>query len=34
MQEKIHLENLGIDESIILKWTLKKHDEKLWNGSG
>jgi hypothetical protein len=27
---KNHLENLGIDEGIILKWILKKWDWEVW----
>ena len=29
-----HLENLGVDEKIILKFILKKFNRKAWNGSG
>ena len=28
--EKVHLEKLGRDEMIILKWSLKKWDGKAW----
>jgi len=29
-----HLENLGVDEKIILKFILNKFNGKAWNGSG
>jgi hypothetical protein len=25
-----HLEDIGLNERIILKWTLEEHDGKLW----
>jgi hypothetical protein len=32
LKERDHFEDLGVDETIILKWTLIKYDGRTWSG--
>jgi hypothetical protein len=32
MKEREHLENIGIDGMIIIKWNFKRWDVKAWTG--
>jgi hypothetical protein len=31
LKERDHLENLGADERIILKWIVKEYDRRAWD---
>jgi hypothetical protein len=32
MRKREHLKNLGVDGSVMLKWTFKKSDGRAWPG--
>jgi hypothetical protein len=32
LKGRVHLEDLGVDRKIILKWILEKESGKLWTG--
>jgi len=32
LRERGHLQDLGVDEMIIIKWTFKKWDREAWTG--